>query len=903
MSLSRIPLLASLAAGALIAPLPLFSYAAEAPHGTARHHAGPHGTDPHGTARNGTPRNGIAPPPVCGRTDGADASWAPSSTRFGEAAGYDPYVGNGYLGHRVPATGAGYDASGERTGWPLYTPRYDGAFVSGLYAREQGTAEGREVIAALPSWTTLDVRVGGETYGTGTPAGRISRYRQTLFLACGLVRTSLRWTTADGRATDLTYDVLTDRSDVHTGAVRLRMTPRWSGTATVTGRLDERGARRITMASDGTFRTLGTGTEGAIAQTMRRGSGVVETLRHGSGKAPQPTPVREGVTYTFEKYVGVDTALTSPAPRRSALDAAHRAARRGWAGVLEANAAAWRRAWAADVTVRGRPALQGWLRSAQYGLLANTRPGSSDSIAPAGLTSDNYAGMVFWDAETWMYPGLLATRPELARPVVEYRYRTRDAARANAEKLGYDGLFYPWTSASRGRLDSECQSWDPPHCLTQNHLQGDIALAVWQYYLATGDRGWLAERGWPLLRGIAEFWRSRATANSDGSYSVRNVAGPDEYSNGVTDGVFTNAVAATALRHATRAAELLGHPAPAAWTRVADGLRIPYDAERKVFLQYAGYNGSTIKQADTVLLIHPLEWPMEPGAAAATLDYYAARTDPDGPAMTDSVHAVAAAAIGEPGCATYTYLQRAVRPFVRGPYALFSEARGEKSGAQDPLSGFPADDFITGKGGFLQVFTHGLTGLRLREDGVRLDPMLPPQLSEGVTLTGLRHQGRTYDVVIGARTSTVRLTSGAPFTVHTPAGPRRLSTTLTLPTRRPDLTPTADVARCRPVTATSETPGLYAEAAVDGSPATVWSPDGAIGSLTVDLGRPLGVTSLVPEWGDVPPASHTLETSVDGRVWQPYVAGDSARMVRVTVRSEDAEKPAGIAELRVGTAN
>lgn len=399
--------------------------------------------------------------------------------------------------------------------------------------------------------------------------------------------------------------------------------------------------------------------------------------------------MRAGRTYTFEKYVGVDTALTSAAPRASARKAARRAAGRGWSGVLTANAAAWRRAWAADVSVPSSPELQKWLRAAQYGLLASTRAGSRDSIAPAGLTSDNYAGMVFWDAEIWMYPGLLATRPELARPVVEYRYRTRDAARANARKLGFQGLFYPWTSASRGDLWSECQSWNPPHCVTQNHLQGDVSLAVWQYYLATGDRDWLAGRGWPLLEGIADFWASRATANDDGSYSVKEVAGPDEYSNGVTDGVFTNAVAATALRNATRAAQLLGRTAPVRWKRVADGLRIPYDPGRKLFLQYAGYNDQTIKQADTVLLIYPLEWPMEPGAAAATLDHYAARTDPDGPAMTDSVHAIDAAAIGEPGCATYTYLQRAVRPFMRGPYALFSEARGAKAGAQDPCRASP----------------------------------------------------------------------------------------------------------------------------------------------------------------------------------------------------------------------
>ncbi|MFE7354127.1 discoidin domain-containing protein [Streptomyces sp. NPDC057543] len=874
MSLSRVCLLTSLAsltsmvAGALIAPLPPLSYAA-------------------------------APLPptstTCGRD--TDPAWAPASTRFGQADGYDPYVGNGYLAHRVPATGAGYAASDRKTGWPLFTPRYDGAFVSGLFGRDKNLAEGREVIAALPSWTTLDVRVGNETYGSGTPPGRISHYRRTVFLRCGLVRTSLRWTTADGRATDLTYEVLADRSDVHTGAVRLRMTPRWSGTATVIGRLDPRGARRITLNADGTFRTQGTGTAGAIVQTLRTGGSKPQVS--GANQIRSTPQVRAGRTYTFEKYVGVDTALTSSAPRTTAREASRRAAGRGWSAVLAANAAAWRRAWAADISVPDSPDLQKWLRSAQYGLLASTRTGSRDSIAPAGLTSDNYAGLVFWDAEIWMYPGLLATRPQLARSIVEYRYRTRGAAGANARKLGFRGLFYPWTSASKGDLWSECQSWDPPHCLTQIHLQGDVSLAVWQYYLATGDRDWLAGHGWPLLQGIADFWVSRATADADGSYSLKDVAGPDEYSNGVTDGVFTNAVAATALRNATRAARLLGHAAPAEWTRVADGLRIPYDPKRKIFLQYAGYNGSTIKQADTVLLIYPLEWPMEPGARAATLDYYAERTDPDGPAMTDSVQAIDAAAIGEAGCATYTYLQRAVRPFMRGPYALFSEARGAKSGAQDPLSGAPAQDFLTGKGGFLQVFTHGLTGLRLREDGVRLDPLLPPQLGRGVTLTGLRYRGRTYDIAIGPLTTTVRLTSGAPFTVHTPTGPRLLTGTLALVTRRPDLARTTNAARCRPATASSETPGLYAAAAVDGSPATAWSPDGATGSLTVDLGRTAAVTSIEPEWTDARVVSYRLETTVNGKDWQPYRPGSAARRVRLTVESGDAEKPVGVRELRV----
>ncbi|MHA5049066.1 discoidin domain-containing protein [Streptomyces sp. SD15] len=820
----------------------------------------------------------------------SDPTWSPTATKIDSKDAYHPYVGNGYLGTRVPPTGTGYAASAEKTGWPLYTPRYDGTFVAGLYARGPKNTAGREAIAALPTWSGLDLRVGDETYGAHS---RVSHYRQTLSLRCGYVRTALTWTTADGRRTDLTYDVLTARDTPHTGAVRLHVTPHWDGELTVTDRIDGRGARRITQTDAGrvgdrtigvAFRTDGTKVDGAVASTLDAPGIHQPTYTDGKlGTRQSATfPARQGRGYEVTKYVGVDTALTSPDPQNAARAASLRAAARGWPALMAAHTDAWRALWSADIEVPGRPEIQLWARSAQYGLLSSLRRGARDSIAPAGLTSDNYAGMIFWDAETWMFPSLLATRPELARPILEYRYRTRAAAADNARRTAVSGLFYPWTSSSRGRLWTECQSWNPPHCVTQNHLQGDIALAAWQYYLSTGDRAWLRDRGWPLLKGLAEYWTSRATRNPDGTYSIKGVAGPDEYSNGVNDGVYTNAVAATALRAATRAASVLSTPAAANWTAVADKLRIPYDPKRKVFLQYAGYDGSQIKQADTVLLTYPLEWPMPEGAASATLDHYTQRTDPEGPAMTDSVHAIDAAAIGEPGCVTYTFLQRAYRPFSRGPFALFSEARGDKAGAGDALAGSPAQDFLTGKGGFLQIFTHGLTGLRLRENALHLDPSLPPQLSDGVRLSGLRWRGRTYDIALGPDTTTVRLRSGAPFTLDTPEGRYTLADTVTLKTRRPDLAPTGDLARCRRVTATSSEPGLYPEAAVDGNATTAWSPEADQASLTVDLGRPARVGSVRPTWTE-PPTSYAVEVSADGHDWRAPGGGAPVRFVRVTV--------------------
>ena len=845
--------------------------------------------------------------------DPTTSGWALSTTTFDNAYTRHAYVGNGYLSQRVPATGTGYVATTQKTGWPLYTNAYDGAFVAGLYSTEPNPLipPHDATIAAIPTWSTLNVGTGPDTYSATTPAQQISNFRQTLFLRCGILRTSLTWTPRAGRATDLVYDVIAARDRPHVGAVKLTVTPQWNGPATVTDVIDGAGARRVTQTGGGVvagartvdvaFRTT-TGTGGAVASTLStavalKSASATGTAQNLTANQALTFDARKGTSYEFTKFVGVDTALTSPAPEPAAISASQGAANAGWAAVLAGHVSAWADLWTSDVVVAGRPELQDWIRSNLYALRSSIRAGDDNSIAPTGLSSDNYAGLIFWDAETWMYPSLLAFHPDAAESVIEYRRKTLPAALKNATDYGLQGAFFPWNSAGTGDLE-ECHSWDPPHCLTQIHLQGDIALSVWQYYLATGDTAWLRDH-WTLLRGNAAFFASRVTANADGTYSINNVAGPDEYSNGVNDGVFTNAGAALALRNATRAADILGEDVPAQWAVIADHLRMPFDDEDQVFLQYDGYQGTQIKQADTVLLLYPLEWPMSTQVAANTLDYYAPRTDPDGPAMTDAIHAVDAAQIGEPGCSTHTYLMRSIRPFVRDPFAQYTEARGDKAGAQDPLAGSPAYNFLTGSGGFSQVFTFGLPGLRWREDRIHIDPMLPPQLSAGVTLKGLHWRGRTFDIELGATTTTVTLRSGSAFTLESPAGTQTVSATAKIPTRRPDLAPTDNLARCRPATASSEEAGEYAEAAVDGSAATVWSPTASPASLTVDLGKVTRISSVVTTWSVTKRPSSRILTSTDGTTWTERRANSSgklqspvdARYVRVELTSTSTTPP------------
>lgn len=853
----------------------------------------------------------------------AAADWAPSGTDPDAELHQHPFVGNGYLGLRVPPRGMGYGATKEATGWPLYTDAYDGAFVAGLYGHTPGVADDREVAAAIPNWSTLNIRVGDETYSPTASSKQITNFAQTLYLRCGLVRTTLTWTTQDGKSTDLVYEVLTDRSNQHVGAVRLTVLPRWSGETVVTDVLDGTGARRVSPREAGGwgadaigvgFRTQGTGIDGDVVSVLGAGPASRTTQQP---SLPDPLsvsrdvrfPVQAGDSYEVTKFVGVDTARTAANPAESAGAAARAAAATGWPDLLANSAERWRELWRGDVEVPGSPQMQSWIRGGLYSLYSGTNSEEDNSISPVGLSSDNYAGAIFWDADIWMFPGLLQLAPELAKSVVDYRYRTLPAAQANARQLGFQGAFYPWTSASNGDL-AECHSWDPPHCLNQIHLQGDVSLAAWQYYLGTGDDTYLRERGWPIMRSLAEFWAARVSPNDDGSYSIDDVAGPDEYSNGVTDGVYTNAVAALALRNATHAADILGEPRPPEWTAIADHLRMPFDEATQTFRQFDGYTGTSIKQADTVLLIYPLEWPMPEQVAANVLEYYAERTDPDGPAMTDSVHAIDAAATGAPGCFVYTFLERSARPFMRAPYDQFAEARGAKAGANDPLAGVPAFTFVTAAGGFLQAFTNGLLGLRLRADEVAVAPLLPPQLTEGLNIRGIHWQGRTFDAELAPNETRLTLTAGDPMSVATPTGTQLLSADhpLSVKTRRPDLAPSPNLARCKPVTTTSDEPGQYATAAVDGTPATTWAPDATQGSLTVDLGAQTRIDRIIPQWTNTPPTTFTITTSPDNNTWTTVstapVTGKTAtpltaRYLRIDLTAADPNSTSGLGELEI----
>jgi trehalose/maltose hydrolase-like predicted phosphorylase len=439
--------------------------------------------------------------------------------------------------------------------------------------------------------------------------------------------------------------------------------------------------------------------------------------------------LKKGETFCFSLVGSVCSSRDFFDPYNEAERQVIYALHEGEEALMQAHYRLWDELWQSDIRIEGDDNAQRIVRFALFNLYSSCRGGSRLSIPPMGLSLQGYNGHIFWDTELWMYPPMLLLNQDIARSMLDYRFDRLPAARKKALAYGYRGVMFPWESDDSG------EEATPTHALTgpfEHHITADIGIACWNYYCVTRDMRWLQREGYPLLKEIADFWASRVTRNQDGSYSIHNVTGADEYANGVTDNAFTNGAASLALKYACQAAEICGEKVPEIWRAIGENIRV-LQFENGVTREHSTYKGEMIKQADANLLAYPLGLITDEYRQKQDLEYYAERIDQkDGPAMSYSVYCVQYARMGEADKA-YEMFRRCYEPNLRKPFGVISET---------PTSNNPY--FMTGAGGLLQAVLNGFCGLQITDEGIVQLPSVLPSHWKRVTVTGVGSDKKTY---------------------------------------------------------------------------------------------------------------------------------------------------------------
>lgn len=658
--------------------------------------------------------------------------------------------------------------------------------------------------SAIPGWTGIDYSTGVSHAGQFwlnqvdmTPA-RFQDYRQVLDMYDGTLSTHYRY--VDGRKqTDVQITTLVSQASPHLAATQLSITPDFDGEVQLSFPLDlwaphqprfplakldgpqmqeavaannlalravppdvpdraplwYHGNTQV-LAGDGDARQRTLWLSGRAAQGPAMAEAVAVALP--AGVSPGDVrlyrseyklslevriAVRKGQHYRFTKYVSASRdRWGGDAKADLALAIAARDA--GFDALLSAHRDAWHALWRSDIVIDGDAKAQQIVHSDLYHLLVNAAPDTTWPIGACGMTP-GYTGHVFWDSDSWVFPALLLLHPERAKSLVMFRSHSLPQAEQRAKARGLRGAMYPWEA------DPEDGSSQTPHFASilderEIHVNADVAIAQWQYYLATHDIDWLRRDGWPVIRAVADFWASRATRVGGSSrYAIEHVTSVDEDYNDVPNDTFTNASARKALQIATEAAAVVGDAADPRWSEVAQGLVLPFDTKAGHHLDFDAsvphdidsWGGSSLPMLSYPSLDLPMDLATRQRDYAATIEPMA-RSHRDPNSMGFTPLSIAASTAGDTAAAGEWFQRNITANVLKPPFNVRTETASNNTGY-----------FATASGGLLQNILYGFTGLRIERDGLvqAYAPMLPEHW-RAMTVKNVRFRGEKFDITV-----------------------------------------------------------------------------------------------------------------------------------------------------------
>lgn len=861
-------------------------------------------------------------------------------------------------------------------GWPLFDRRQTFATIAGFWDSQPTTNGtnfewlnqygGESVISGVPHWSGLHLKIGDEVLNASVPAEQISGFSSTLDVAAATMRWAYTWSPSTAPAIDVEYEMFVHKVYVNQAVVQLKLKPTRDVNATVIDVLDGDCALRTDFVDkdfDSELPTIwsavrpfginnvtayiyssliGDDTCDKQSRSHLTDEGVVGGNTSSIAQSMEVNLIA-GRSSTVTKYIGGASSDAFPDPQSVAMKASRSAAQKGYVELLSSHIDEWASIMTADsvdnyrypngsipddpnilelqITAITNPfhMLKETVGVNAIAAAGNNTKLDVNSIAVGGLGSDSYAGQIFWDSEVWMQPGLVVAFPQSTKQIARYRSERFSQAQANVgtayqssknetDRFSPDGAVYSWTSGRFGNCTGTGPCFDYEY-----HLNGDIALEFYNYWVASGDEKFFRNDLFPVYDAIAQFYSDVVTFNeTSGLYDLYNATDPDEYANFQTNVGFTMVLIKTHLNSTNIFRERFGMEAKEEWANVSHLINVPVYEPANIILEYQTMNGSiSVKQADVVLIDDFLEYPNP--YSLSDLDYYAGKQTLNGPGMTYGVFSIVASSISPSGCSSYTYDLYGSQPYVRAPWFQFSEQLiddfSENGGTH------PAYPFLTGIGGANRVAVFGYLGLRMMIDTLNIDPDLPPQIPQ-LNYRTIYWQGWPVNATSNSTHTTLQrlshslptanstfATAPIPVTIGLDGSSRagnatvynlQPNGTLTFENRRAGYKKTipGNVAQCQPITSDRDySPGQFPLSAIDGAISTKWQPtrSNVTSSITVQLPEPFfEISEIRFDWAQAPPRSYSVTFFNSSE--------PSARSVNVTsdfnVEVSDVYKPA-----------
>jgi trehalose/maltose hydrolase-like predicted phosphorylase len=470
------------------------------------------------------------------------------------------------------------DPEGQVTnGWPLFSPRLSFSTISGFYdIQPNGTGTNypwldqygyESFISGIPHPTGI-IFAFGDNYLDATASNTtISNFFSSISFQSGVATWNYTWTPPNSTAYfNVSFTTIFSRVRPNVIAVQAVITASQDISGNVTDLLDGRSAMRSYLEGKGLDENatsiysavhpndLANVTAYVVSTADFRSHTNLSSRALAEGQYISSNETTIGQTYTislkagqpatFFKYVGVASTDKFPDAQSVARHASTDAQKTGWAHLFLEHTAAWQTLMNEATVDDFRDPVTGDLPSDDsiqilqiasianmFYLVQNLQPDggnlNDNSIAVGGLASESYAGMIFWDADYWMAPGLNLAFPGYSKQIPNFRIKQHPQALANAAFNGYPNgsSLYSWTAGRYGN----CTGTGP--CVDyEYHLNYDITFNLLQQLNITQNYTWFNDGARQIIESTAMMTGQLLMYNeSTRSYWLHNATDPDEY--------------------------------------------------------------------------------------------------------------------------------------------------------------------------------------------------------------------------------------------------------------------------------------------------------------------------------------------------------------------------------------
>jgi maltose phosphorylase len=675
-----------------------------------------------------------------------------------------------------------------------------GNFVAGIYYPDptkvgwwkNGYPDYFAKLINAPNWLDIEINIG-TTESVNLAINKIISFKRVLNMREGYFERDFVIELRDGKQIRVRAKRFLSILDKEVGAIRYSVTPlNFSGEILFTVAINadvkndgsyynedfwtvlERSAgpdeAYVATLSKKTFFYLCTATKFSIYQNgekVRFFPEIINSEKYVASIVKIHCP--ENVETTIYKYAAVVSSLNEDPVHLGAFSKklVNDAWRIGYDFLFEEHAKVWQEKWDKyDITIDGDMAAQQAIRFNIFQLIQSyTGDDPRLNVGPKGFTGEKYGGGTYWDTEAYCLPFYMCVvGANVAKNLLLYRYKHLDKAIENAQKLGFTNgaALYPVFTMNGEECHNE---WEIT--FEEIHRNAAIAHAIYNYVNYTNDYDYLAEYGLEVLMAISRFWSQRVTFSADkNKYVILGVTGPNEYENNVNNNWYTNKMAVWTLQYTIDSIEyckknyrrkykilaekikLIEADEVGRWQDIVKNMYFPEDQKLGIFLQQDGYldkelipakeldpkerplhrhwswdrilRSCYIKQADVVQGLYFLEDQLDIETIRRNFDFYEQFAVHES-SLSPSIHALVAARLG--------YVEKAYELYMRASRFDLDDYSGEvKEGCH-----------VTSMGGAWLALIHGFGGMRLINNRLSFDPVLPSKwkrLSFKVTFRG-----------------------------------------------------------------------------------------------------------------------------------------------------------------------